>query len=171
MKALNLLLTSSVLGLSIASSSLYAAGENCPECADCIMVADLNVEFKNDSTTYMNADEQKEIVEFAKFLKETDLYAVIEGHTSKYAPAAYNLKLSSDRAIKVRAELIKLGVKSSQVKAMGFGESSPLYDNNTEIGAQKNRRVIAEVFNDVSELTEYVASEKERITDIKYKEQ
>ena len=166
MKTLKVLFTSSILGLALAGN-VYAEENS----ADCIMVPDLNVEFKNDSIVYMNAEERKEIVEFAKFIKNTDLYAVIEGHTSKYATATYNAKLSSDRAIKVRAELIKLGVKPSQVKAIGFGESSPLYDNNTEIGAQKNRRVIAEVFNSSAELSEYASSEKSRISSIKYKEQ
>lgn len=169
MKTLKILFTSSILSLAIAGSA-YAqdGGKDCPEC---IMVPDLNVEFKNDSTVYMNDAEKTEIAEFAAFLKETDLYAVIEGHTSKFATAAYNLQLSSDRAVKIRAELIKLGVKPAQVKAIGFGESSPLYDNNSEIGAQKNRRVIAEVFNDAVELAEYVSSERSRIADIKYKEQ
>lgn len=156
------LIASSIIGLGLMSE-LFAA--------DCIMVADLNVEFKNDSTVYMNNAERQEIVEFAKFLKDTGLYAVVEGHTSKYAAAPYNYELSSKRAVKVRSELISLGVKSTQVRAMGFGESSPLYDNNTEMGAQKNRRVIAEVFNDSGELNSYISSEKARISKIKYTEQ
>jgi outer membrane protein OmpA-like peptidoglycan-associated protein len=163
MEKLKTLMVSSVLGLGLIST-VHAAD-------NCIMVADLNVEFKNDSTVYMNADERKEIVEFADFLKEYDLYAVVEGHTSKFAPAAYNYDLSSKRATKVKNELIKLGVKPAQVDALGFGESSPLYDNNTESGAQKNRRVLAEVFNSKEELADYVASEKARIADTKFKEQ
>ncbi len=156
------LIVSSILGLGLISNL---------SAADCIMVADLNVEFKNDSTVYMNNAEKQEVIEFAEFMKKTGLYAVVEGHTSKYASAPYNYELSSKRAVKVRAELIRLGVKSSHIKAMGFGESSPLYDNNTEIGAQKNRRVIAEVFNDSSELSSYISSEKKRISTIKYNEQ
>ena len=163
MKKLKTLMVSSVLGLGLISTS-YAA-ENC------ILVADLNVEFKNDSTVYMNAEEKKEIVEFADFLKEYNLYAVVEGHTSNLATAPYNYDLSSKRAAKVRSELIKLGVKPAQVNALGFGESSPLYDNNTKSGAQKNRRVIAEVFNSEAELTDYVASEKARTAKIKHQEQ
>ena len=171
MKILNLLSISSILGLSLASSGLYAAGDDCPECKNCIMVADLNVEFKNNSIVYINDSERKEVADFADFLKKTDLYAVIEGHTSKFAAAPYNYKLSSDRASKVRAELIKLGVRSSQIKSLGFGESSPLYDNNTDAGAQKNRRVIAEVFNTADELSQYISSESKRIKNIKFKEQ
>lgn len=156
------LIASSIIGLGLASN-IFAG--------DCIMVPDLNVEFKNDSTVYMNNEERQEVIAFAKFLKKSGLYAVVEGHTSKFAPAVYNYNLSQKRAVKVRAELIALGVNPRQVKGMGFGESSPLYDNNTETGAQKNRRVIAEVFNDSSELNGYVSSEKSRISKTKYKEQ
>ena len=156
------IIASSIIGLGLVSSL---------SAADCIMVADLNVEFKNDTTIYMNNAERQEVVEFASFLKKTGLYAVVEGHTSKFASATYNYDLSQKRAVKVRSELIRLGVNPKQVRAMGFGESSPLYNNNTEIGAQKNRRVIAEVFNSSSELNSYVASEKKRISGIKYQEQ
>ena len=48
MEKLKTLMVSSVLGLGLMSTA-YAAD-------DCIMVADLNVEFKNDSTVYMNGE-------------------------------------------------------------------------------------------------------------------
>ena len=139
--------------------------------ADCIMVKDLNVQFKNASTVYSDSSEMKEIREYAQFLKETGLYTVIEGHTSSLANAKYNYDLSSKRAAKVKSELIRLGVSSSKVRAMGYGESTPLYDNNTEAGAAKNRRVIGEVFNTSTELSNYIADQKSRIAPIKYNEQ
>ena len=160
---LKTLIASSVLGLSLVSASSFA--ENCN------MVPDLNVEFKNDSTAYMNNDERNEVVEFATFIKAHDLYTVVEGHTSYQASARHNYDLSSRRAVKIRSELIRLGVKPDQVSAIGFGESSPLYDNQIEIGAEKNRRVSADVFNSKSELAEYVASEKNRVSKIKFTEQ
>lgn len=138
---------------------------------DCIMVKDLNVQFKNDSTIYSDSSEIKEIQEFTQFLKKTDLYAVIEGHTSASAPAGYNYDLSTNRAAKVRNAIVNAGVNSNKVRYMGFGESSPLYDNSTEEGSAKNRRVIAEVFNSAEELNSYIEAEKARIKTIKYKEQ
>lgn len=153
---------STIAGL-IAATSINAA--------DCIMVKDLNVQFKNDSTVYTDSSEMKEIREFAQFLKETGLYTVIEGHTSAAATAPYNYELSSKRAVKVRSELIRLGVSSSKVRAMGYGESSPLYDNNTDSGSAQNRRVIGEVFNSSEELNSYVSTEKNRISSVKFNEQ
>ena len=139
--------------------------------ADCVMVKDLNVQFKNASTAYANSSEMKEIREYAQFLKQTDLYTVIEGHTSSLSGAKYNYDLSSRRATKVRAELIRLGVSASKVRAMGFGESTPLYNNNTTSGAAQNRRVIGEVFNSSTEVANYVASQKNRIANTKFNEQ
>ncbi len=137
---------------------------------DCIMAEDLNVEFKNGSAIYMNSSEKQKVTNFANFLKKTDLYALIEGHTSSTASAPYNYDLSTARAVKVLSTLKQLGVDSEQARAMGFGESSPLYNNHTKEGA-KNRRVIAEVFNSKAELEHYIKSEKKRIKNIKFKEQ
>jgi len=138
---------------------------------DCIMVKDLNVQFKNDSTVYINQEEQKGVADFASFMKKTNLYAVIEGHTSSVASARRNYDLSTRRASKVRLELIKLGVPKNHIRSMGFGESSPLYDNSTEEGEAKNKRVIAEVFNTSKELNAYIKSEKNRIKTIVFNEQ
>jgi OOP family OmpA-OmpF porin len=156
------IIAASLMGI-IAAASLSAA--------DCVMVKDLNVQFKNASTVYSDSSEMKEIRAYAQFLKQTDLYAVIEGHTSSLSGAKYNYDLSSRRATKVRAELIRLGVSSSKVRAMGFGETTPLYNNNTESGAAKNRRVIGEVFNSTTEVANYLAAAKNRIAKTKYNEQ
>ena len=138
---------------------------------DCIMVEELNVEFKNASIVYSNDAERAEVERFAKFMKKTNVYAVIEGHTSSLDDAAYNYDLSTKRAVKVMNKLKTLGVSKSHVRAMGFGESSPLYNNNTKEGAAQNRRVIAEVFNSAQELDTYIASQKSRVKNILLKEQ
>ncbi len=156
------LVLSTVLGLT-ASVALNAA--------DCIMVKELNVEFKNASTVYANSAEYQEVKDYANFLKQTGLYALIEGHTSSLSGAKYNYDLSTKRAAKVRSTLVSLGVNPSQVKSMGYGESTPLYNNNTAEGEAKNRRVRGEVFNSASELSTYISSEKNRISSIKFQEQ
>ena len=138
---------------------------------DCIMAKDLNVQFLNDSTTYETHNEVIKIEEYAKFLKESDLYAVIEGHTNHYAPAKYNFELSTKRAEKVKNELIALGVETSKIKSLGFGESAPLYDNKNVDGSDKNRRVVGEIFNTEEELNNYINSAEMKIAERKYQEQ
>ena len=139
---------------------------------DCIMVKELNVNFNNDTTTYVDAQkEMNKIQEFEDFIEQTDLYVLIEGHTNNKSTAVHNYELSKNRAVKVMQDLKKLGLKKDHVRAMGFGESSPLYDNNDDEGLKNNRRVIAEVFNTAEELDEYINEQKNRIQDIKFKEQ
>ena len=159
MKKLNLIALLLFIATSIAS-------------ADCIMVKELKVEFKNASTTFMDKEkENAKIEEFKDFINKTNLYVLIEGHTNKLSNARYNYELSTNRAVKVMNKLTSKGLKQSHIRAMGFGESTPLYSNNTAEGLEKNRRVIAEVFNTAEELNNYVEESKKRIQDIKFKEQ
>lgn len=52
-----------------------------------------------------------------------------------------NQQLSEERARAVRTALVRLGVPEARLIAVGFGESRPLGDNETEAGRQANRRV------------------------------
>ncbi len=65
----------------------------------------------------------------------------IEGHSDGRGAAAGNLKISQNRADSVRTALIKLGVESARLKALGFGETQPITSNDTDAGRAKNRRV------------------------------
>jgi len=53
-----------------------------------------------------------------------------------------NMKLSAARAEKAQAYLISKSIDSSRIKAKGYGEDNPIDSNATEIGRQKNRRVV-----------------------------
>lgn len=139
--------------------------------ADCIMAKDLNVQFINASTKYETQSEVTKIEEYADFLKESDLYAIIEGHTNHYAPAKYNYELSQKRVNKVKEKLISLGVDPLKIKSLAFGESKPLYDNNTKEGAEKNRRVSAEIFNTNEELNNYMRQAQQELSTKKFQEQ
>lgn len=139
--------------------------------ADCIMAKDLNVQFINASTKYETQNEMTKIKEYAQFLKESDLYAVIEGHTNHLAPAKYNYDLSEKRANKVTQELISLGVEASKIKVLAFGEAKPSFDNHSAEGLEKNRRVSAEIFNTKEELNNYIAQERATTLVKKFQEQ
>ncbi len=139
---------------------------------DCIMVKELNVKFKNGSTKFVDPKKELDkIRKFKDFIQKTDLYAVIEGHTNNLSNAVYNYNLSQKRAVKVMNILRNMGLAKSHVAAMGFGETTPLYDNKTKEGLEKNRRVVAEVFNSAKEMKAYIAKQKERIKNIKFIEQ
>ena len=65
----------------------------------------------------------------------------IEGHTDSQGPDKYNQKLSQARADAVRTFLIGAGVPEARLAAAGYGESRPLFDNESTGGRAKNRRV------------------------------
>ncbi len=65
----------------------------------------------------------------------------IQGHTDNTGDVKMNAKLSGDRALSVKNELIKNGIEATRLTAQGFGSSKPVADNKTEEGRAQNRRV------------------------------
>jgi len=65
----------------------------------------------------------------------------VEGHTDSLGTDAYNLGLSERRAQSVIKYLDGRSVDTTRMKAVGFGESVPIDDNNTDAGRENNRRV------------------------------
>jgi len=86
-----------------------------------------------------------EIAKAGEFMRQyPDSQVVIEGHSDSQGAAAFNKRLSQQRANSVREYLINMyGVKATRIRAKGFGESSPIADNSTAHGRAKNRRVVA----------------------------
>lgn len=75
-------------------------------------------------------------------LKQNNQLAIsIEGHTDSQGDQAYNQKLSENRATAVMNYLIEKGIKRAQLKAVGFGEESPVESNESPLGRALNRRV------------------------------
>ena len=105
----------------------------------------LNVEFDFDKSTIKKGYYQ-DIDDLAQVMKDyPDLSVVIEGHTDSVGTAAYNKKLSQERADAVKKYMVEKGIDANRLKAQGFGEDKPIAGNETEEGRQKNRRVEAAV--------------------------
>lgn len=78
----------------------------------------------------------------AQVMKDYDQIKVsVDGHTDSDGSDRFNLKLSKRRAASVRNYLIEQGIGSSRLVSKGYGESSPIADNLTAEGKEKNRRV------------------------------
>lgn len=73
--------------------------------------------------------------------KNTDLSIEIGGHTDNVGSEEDNLNLSQQRTESVVNYLIEQGVSKSRLLAKGYGETSPLADNDTDEGKASNRRV------------------------------
>lgn len=65
----------------------------------------------------------------------------IAGHTDNSFTEEYNLNLSLDRANAVKNYLVSKGIETSRLTTQGYGEDKPIFDNKTEEGRSKNRRV------------------------------
>ncbi|WP_449566802.1 OmpA family protein [Lutimonas saemankumensis] len=66
---------------------------------------------------------------------------VVEGHTDNTGSDKINKELSQKRADAVRNYLVENGFPAENIRAVGYGSSKPIGDNNTRKGRQANRRV------------------------------
>ena len=65
----------------------------------------------------------------------------VEGHTDKQGAAAYNRKLSKNRARSVTKYLAGKGVVAKRLVAVGHGPDKPIADGDDEAAHELNRRV------------------------------
>lgn len=84
---------------------------------------------------------QSTIEAHAQFLKSNNRAKVsLEGHTDERGGREYNLALGQKRADAVRQSLSLLGVSTSQVETVSFGEEKPAMQGADESAFAKNRR-------------------------------
>lgn len=84
-----------------------------------------NVQFKTDSDELVEGS-LPDIKSLAEFLVRNDsVTATIEGHTDDVGLEDHNLKLSQARANAVKRELIKMGIDSTRIQTIGYGETRP----------------------------------------------
>ena len=65
----------------------------------------------------------------------------VQGHTDNTGSEQTNQKLSQGRAQAVVDFLVKKGIDSDRLRAVGYGSEMSIADNNTKEGREKNRRV------------------------------
>ncbi|MBT9566811.1 MAG: OmpA family protein [Thiobacillus sp.] len=99
------------------------------------------VNFDNDQAT-LRADATAILDQAADSLKQWgDIKVEVAGHTDDRGSDDYNRALSQRRADAVRTYLIGKGIAADRLMAKGYGESTPVADNETDAGRHKNRRV------------------------------
>ena len=82
----------------------------------------------------------------ALLLKYPEVSVTLEGHTDWKGSDTYNQKLSERRAKVCRDFILaEPGIAAERVTAVGYGESKPIADNETETGMALNRRTVAEL--------------------------
>ncbi|MBL7938701.1 MAG: OmpA family protein [Flavobacteriales bacterium] len=94
----------------------------------------------------LHEDSEAEFDQLQELLtKNPALKLEIGGHTDTDGSAEFNRKLSEQRAIAVRDELVKRGIDQGRLSAVGFGDSQPVADNDTDANKAKNRRTEVKV--------------------------
>jgi len=78
---------------------------------------------------------------FEKLNQNSNSYLEIRGYTDEIGDEAYNLKLSTQRAMMIKDALTQKGIAMERLKVEGLGDQSQLMPNNTPEGRFFNRRV------------------------------
>ncbi len=100
-----------------------------------------NITFATDSAA-LNANFFDVLNSVAIVLKHYSKTVVqVAGFTDSTGSAAYNLRLSQERAQAVAKYLESQGVSPSRLVVRGYGERFPVASNQTAAGRQLNRRV------------------------------
>ena len=71
---------------------------------------------------------------------------LVVGHTDSTGSDSYNESLSERRANAARTYLLRQGVASDRIEAVGRGEAEPVATNDSSEGRQENRRVEVAIF-------------------------
>jgi outer membrane protein OmpA-like peptidoglycan-associated protein len=101
----------------------------------------LNNVFFETGKALLSSDSKVELRKAVELLNDNPSMVIeLGGHTDNVGDPAVNMKLSHGRAMAVRQFLIDAGVKATRVEAKGYGETSPVADNESPEGRQANRR-------------------------------
>jgi len=106
----------------------------------------LRILFASESAKidYSDATNLKDFVAFLRRYRNTDV--MIEGHASAPGTAAYNLKLSEERAQSVKQLLVDTyGIDPARISTEGYGETQLIDTSNTKSAHEVNRRIVAKV--------------------------
>jgi peptidoglycan-associated lipoprotein len=99
-----------------------------------------NIHFEFDRYNIRPGDEMI-LQGIADWLKEHDAKRVlIEGHCDERGTNEYNMALGEQRALAARRFLVGLGIESSRLSTISYGEERPLALGSNEESWARNRR-------------------------------
>ena len=99
-----------------------------------------NIYFDFDNAT-LDYQAQELLKQKAMWLRDNpDANAVIEGHCDERGTNAYNLALGERRAESAKSFLVNLGISSTRLTTISYGEEKPVDMGQNEESWAKNRR-------------------------------
>ncbi len=97
--------------------------------------------FFDSNSDLLKKESEIELDKFVFLLNENpNLKIQVNGHTDNIGKKEDNQKLSLSRANAVVKYFVSKGIKLTRLTTMGFGDTKPIADNNTEQGKNNNRR-------------------------------
>lgn len=99
------------------------------------------IKFNSSQSTFKDASYQIMDDVVSVMTQYPEINVRIAGHTDSQGAEENNQKLSEKRANAVMNYLTSKGISPTRLSAVGFGEVSPIADNNTAAGRAENRRV------------------------------
>lgn len=104
-----------------------------------------------ESLYFLTAMDEFAYADFEPFLMAVEFalqgkMVLVEGHTDSRGDDQYNLELSMKRVRQIERLMLEIGVPEERLSVIGYGETMPTHDNNTEDGMQKNRRVDFKIY-------------------------
>lgn len=101
---------------------------------------DVNIYFSFDSSE-ISGEARSILEEKSQWLMENrDAKITVEGHCDERGTTQYNLALGERRAESVKTYLVALGVDSSRISTISYGEERPAVEGSGEEAWSKNRR-------------------------------
>jgi peptidoglycan-associated lipoprotein len=104
------------------------------------VVLEQDVYFEFDKAT-LTPEARETLVKNGQWLRiNRDVAIIIEGHCDERGTNEYNLALGDRRAETVKTFLADLGIQSSRLKTISYGEEQPADPSHSESAWAKNRR-------------------------------
>lgn len=96
----------------------------------------------NRDSAIPDAASQETIKAVLAGIKDRDSRDIsVVGHTDRSGDDAYNLKLSIERATRIRDLLVQAGVPNALIEVISHGEGNPLVATADDVEEPRNRRV------------------------------
>ena len=107
-------------------------------------------ELRKRHVVYFGFDQQAVTAEYGELLQDHANFLIdnpavkvlVEGHADERGTPGYNIALGERRADAVVKYLNNLGVSSSQISTVSYGEEKPVDTSHTEAAFSKNRRAV-----------------------------
>lgn len=100
----------------------------------------IDVHFDYDSSVIMDSETAALEAKAEWLLANPDVSIIIEGHCDERGTTEYNLALGDRRAARVKSFLMDMGVASTRIQTISYGEERPVAMGHMESAWAKNRR-------------------------------